>query len=383
MRAAVFYGPGSITNEEVYCDFRYNPIETPSSYPERTEADVFLKVKACAVCGYDVRAYRNGHHKIALPVILGHEICGRINRDVTVNDLVSGQKSTPRKYNIKAGSRVVVLPIIPCLACVYCNFGLYNLCLNLKEIGSSINGGFAELVKIPQQVLKIGGLAPVPDNLSDEEAALLEPVACCLNGLHHISPLIRKNEQGSVAIIGDGPIGLLHLQLVKHLYDDANTAVIGRIPERLRQAKSMGADATITFADDADFDRILQKTLDLTNGIGFNVVIIATSNPVALNFGMKIASRNSRINIFAGMPKMTDPLIFPIDPNFLHYNQISITGSFSSTPYMLTEAIKLASQGKINLSKLVTHKYHLKDIIQAILDTEGYRGLRVVINSFH
>jgi threonine dehydrogenase-like Zn-dependent dehydrogenase len=59
MRAAVFHGPGSIANEEVYCDFRYNPIETLGSYPKRTEADVFLTVKACAVCGYDVRAYRN------------------------------------------------------------------------------------------------------------------------------------------------------------------------------------------------------------------------------------------------------------------------------------------------------------------------------------
>jgi L-iditol 2-dehydrogenase len=167
------------------------------------------------------------------------------------------------------------------------------------------------------------------------------------------------------------------------MYNNANTVVIGRIRERLRQAKSMGADDTITFADDAEFDRILRKTLDLTNGIGFNVIIIATSNPVALNFGLKIASKNSRINIFAGMSKMTDPLIFSIDPNLLHYNQISITGSFSSTPHMLTEAIKLASQGEINLSRLVTHKYHLRDIIQAILDTERYQGLRVVINRFH
>ena len=381
MRAAVFYGPGSIVNEQVYCDFRYNPIETISSHT-KTEAGVFLTVRACAVCGYDVRVYRNSHHKIALPVVLGHEICGQVNSDVAVvNTSVPGQKGTTQ-YNIKAGSRVAVSPIIPCLNCMYCNFGLYNLCLNLKEIGSSVNGGFAELVKIPEEVLKIGGLVPVPDNLSDEEVALLEPLACCLNGIYHMSPLVRKNEQGSVAIIGDGPIGLLHLQLVKNMYN-ANTVVVGRIPQRLSQAKSMGADSTIAFADDAEFDQTLQKTLDVTSGIGFNVIIIATSNPIALNFALKIASKNSRINIFAGMPKMTDPSIFSIDPNFLHYNQISITGSFSSTPYMLMEAVKLASERQINLSKLITHKYHLRDIIQAILDTERYRGLRAVINKFH
>jgi L-iditol 2-dehydrogenase len=72
-----------------------------------------------------------------------------------------------------------------------------------------------------------------------------------------------------------------------------------------------------------------------------------------------------------------------LDPNFLHYNQISITGSFSSTPYTLMEAAKLASKGAIDLSALVTHKYHLRDIVQAVVDTETYRGLRIVINRFH
>jgi L-iditol 2-dehydrogenase len=225
-------------------------------------------------------------------------------------------------------------------------------------------------------------LVPVPDNLSDEEAALLEPLACCLNGLYHLKPVIRKNELGSVAIIGDGPIGLLHLQLVKNM-TNANVAVIGRISQRLKQAKSMGANATITFADDAQFDQSLQKTLELTGGVGFNVIIIATSNPVALDFALKIASKNSRINIFAGMPKITKPSMFSLDPNFLHYNQISITGSFSSTPHTLMEAAKLVSQGAIDLAKLVTQKYHLRDIVQAVVDTETYRGLRIVINRFH
>jgi L-iditol 2-dehydrogenase len=380
MRAAVFYGPGSIANEEVDFDFRYSPAESQRSYG-RTEGDVFLTVKACAVCGYDVRVYRNGHHKIISPVILGHEICGQVNSDIIINSSGSGQTNNTKR-TIKAGSRVAVSPIIPCLNCVYCQFELYNLCINLKEIGSSVNGGFAEFVKIPPQLLKIGGLVPVPDNLSDEEAALLEPLACCLNGLYHLKPLIRKNELGSVAIIGDGPIGLLHLQLVKNM-TNANVAVIGRISQRLKQAKSMGANATITFADDAQFDQSLQKTLELTGGVGFNVIIIATSNPVALDFALKIASKNSRINIFAGMPKITKPSMFSLDPNFLHYNQISITGSFSSTPYTLMEAAKLVSQGAIDLAKLVTQKYHLRDIVQAVVDTETYRGLRIVINRFH
>jgi L-iditol 2-dehydrogenase len=379
MRAAVFYGPGNIANEEVYCDFRYTPKQTIRS-AAKTESEVLLTVKACAVCGYDVRVYRNGHHKVAPPIILGHEICGQINKDVAVTDTLDSDQNYTAGDNIRAGSRVAVSPIIPCLTCVYCHFRQYNLCRNLKEIGSSINGGFAEFIKIPKEVLKIGGLVPVPDNLTDEEAALLEPLACCLNGLYHISPLVRKNEQGSVAIIGDGPIGLLHLQLVRNMAN-THTVVIGRISQRLQQATSMGACATVTFASDAEFDRSLEDTLALTDGVGFNTVIVATSNPIALDLGLKIASKNSRINIFAGMPKSADTS-FSIDPNFLHYNQISITGSFSSTPSTLKQAVKLASNQDVNLSKLVSHTYHLQDTIHAILATEKYHGLRAVINRF-
>jgi L-iditol 2-dehydrogenase len=380
MRAAVYYGPGRIANEEVNCDFRYDT-KVPEKLYSRTEDGLILRVKACAVCGYDARVYRNGHHKIIAPVILGHEICGEVTSNIAVNRLASSNTIIVQR-NIKAGTRVAVSPIIPCLSCVYCQFELYNLCINLQEIGSSINGGFAEFVKIPWQLPKIGGVVPVPDNISDEEAALLEPLACCLNGLYHLDPLIRKNEQGSVAIIGDGPIGLLHLQLVKNMCK-ANIAVVGRISQRLNKARSLGANATINFADDAQFDQSTEETLQLTAGVGFNVIIIATSNPVALNFALKIASKNSRINIFAGMQKLTGPSMFSLDPNYLHYNQISITGSFSSTPYSLMQAAKLASQGEINLSTLVTHKYHLRDIEQAVLGTETYRGLRIVINRFY
>lgn len=98
----------------------------------------------------------------------------------------------------------------------YCHNKLYNLCNNLKEIGSSINGGFAEYIKIPKKVIQLGSIIPVPDNLSDEEAALLEPLSCCLNGFSKVVSLIK--EISFAVIIGDGPIGLLHLQLAKNVY---------------------------------------------------------------------------------------------------------------------------------------------------------------------
>src|SRR5713101_2637636 len=161
MHAAVFYGPDNIVNEEVY--YNYND----------KKGGVSLRVNACTVCGYDARVYRNGHQKVTPPVILGHEICGEIDKDVVVTNTANNVRT---QTTIKAGSRVAVSPIIACLNCKYCYNKEYNLCINLKEIGSSINGGFAEYVRIPEQILRIGGIVSVPDNLSDEEAALLEPL---------------------------------------------------------------------------------------------------------------------------------------------------------------------------------------------------------------
>jgi len=367
MHAAVFHAPNNITNEEIHYDYNDESLGTVS-----------LRVQACAVCGYDTRVFRIGHQKVTPPIILGHEICGVLEKDVLLTKTVDYGMIT--QTLIKAGSRVAVSPIIPCLNCKYCYNNQYNLCVNLKEIGSSIDGGFAEYVRIPEKILKIGGLVSVPANLSDEEAALLEPLACSLNCFSQIGPITPEE---TVAIIGDGPLGLLHAQISKRLFG-AKTIVIGKIPHRMEKAKLMGADTTTAIYHDNNDQfysdkEALKDTLNFTDGLGANVIIVATSNPYAIGFAQKIASRNSRIDIFAGTDK---GISVSLDPNWLHYNQITITGSFSSVPNMLERAAKLASNGDINLSKLITHKYSLGNIKEAILATEEYRGLRVVIDSF-
>jgi L-iditol 2-dehydrogenase len=375
MHAAVFYGPDNIVNEDVYYDYNDK------------KGGVSLRVNACTVCGYDARVFRNGHQKVTAPVILGHEICGQIDKDVVVTNTA---KDVRTQNTIKAGSRVAVLSIIPCLNCKYCYNKEYNLCINLKEIGSSINGGFAEYVRIPEQILKIGGIVSVPDNLSDEEAALLEPLACCLNGFSHMRRPIGSKT--IVAVIGDGPIGLLHLQISKRLYN-ARTIMVGKIPQRIEIAKSLGADTSVTLstADDSVDNRnnnknniyrnnnAIKDILDFTKGLGVNFIIIATSNPAALEFALKIASKGSTINIFAGLRRGN---FISLDPNWVHYNQISITGSFSSTPNLLQKAATLASGRRINLSKMITHRFSLNEIKQAMVATEKYYGLRAVINEF-
>jgi L-iditol 2-dehydrogenase len=346
MLAAVFHAPNSIIVQQV-------PI---------TGRQAMLKVTACAVCGYDVRVFRNGHRKVRPPIILGHELCGEIQNDIKVRD----------DMTISAGSRVAVCPLIPCLHCPYCQIGDYNLCINLREIGSTSNGGFAQYVAMPEKLIRIGGLVPVPDNLTDEEAALLEPLACCLNSFSRMLPAAKE---GSVVIIGDGPMGLIHLQLFKRL-SRSRVAIVGKVPLRMEKARAMGADAVFAYSRET-----VAEVLDFAgaSSSGADVVVIATSNPVAFELATKVSARNSKINVFAGMPSGQT---FLLDANWLHYNQISITGTFSSTPKMLGEATRIAAEKAIDLSAIVTHKYSLAEIEKAIDVTEKYHGLRAVINKF-
>ena len=346
MLAAVFHAPNNIMVQQV-------PI---------TRGQAMVKVSACAVCGYDVRVFRNGHRKVSPPVILGHELCGQIQSDIMVGN----------GMRINAGSRVAVCPLIPCLHCPYCQAGDYNLCMNLKEIGSTSDGGFAQFVTIPEQMIRIGGLVPVPDNLTDEEAALLEPLACCLNSFSRMLPVAN---QSSVVIIGDGPMGLIHLQLFKRL-SSSRVAIVGKVPSRMEKSRAMGADAVFAYSPETVAD-VLDFTGSSSSGAG--AVVVATSNPVAFDLAAKVSGKNSKINIFAGMPSGQT---FLLDVNWLHYNQISITGTFSSTPKMLEEATRIAADKAIDLSAIVTHKYSLSEIEKAIDVTEKYHGLRAVINKF-
>lgn len=354
MNAAVFLGPNKIATRQVRLREK-----------KAKENTILLRVKACAVCGYDVRVFRNGHEKVTPPIILGHEICAETTEDLKLAD----------DKMVTAGTRVAISPLIPCLHCIYCSRNQFNLCSNLREIGSSINGGFAEYVQIPNTTLQVGGIIPVPNEMRDEEVSLLEPLSCCINGLSRLD-MFKLNEARSVCIIGDGPIGLIHLQLFKLI--GARTIVIGKVESRMNTARSMGADAVL-FANDDNLESTANDISSLTKDEGANLVIVATSNPSALTLATKIASKNSDINLFAGMPKGTS---FTLDANWLHYNQISLIGNFSATPNSIRQAIRLVSENRINLSAVISHRYSLSNIEEALAATEHHRGLRTVINKF-
>lgn len=347
MKAAVFNNPKSISVQSV-------PIK------QIDDGSVLLKILSCAVCGYDVRVYNQGHSKVHPPIILGHEICAETLYPING---IGSSKPIPK------GTRVAVSPIVPCLTCCYCTTGRFNLCANLGEIGSSINGGFAEYIEIPINNLLMEGIVPVPGNISNEEAALIEPLACCLNA----HTRLRTNTgNGQVIIIGDGPIGLFHLQISK--LSGAKTVLIGKITSRIEMAEQMGADQTFLYNNMKDS---VGRFMELTQNLGASTIIVATSSLEALDLAMQLASKGSVIILFAGMPSAK---LMKLDPNWLHYNQISLHGSFSATPNSMREAVTLVSLNKINLKKVISNNYSLRDIHDAFIATEKYRGFRSIVH---
>lgn len=346
MQAAVFSGPNRLN---------VTAVTSPTS-------GIRAKVRACAVCGYDVRVYRHGHRKVTPPVILGHEICAELIDSV----------QTPQ-CELGAGSRVAIYPQSPCLKCRMCETGQYNMCENLREIGSTLNGGFAEYLEIPENVVKIGGLVKVPSGLSDDQAALLEPLACCLNSVSRMG--VNKANQPNIVVIGDGPIGLMHLQLLSQV-GDSRICLVGRIEPRMLKAQEMGAGCVLKFQDN---DSTAQSIVDYFGGASADFVVVATSNPLAIALAEKAAGKNSVINLFAGMPQGYSS---QIDVNRVHYNQVTITGSFGCTPALMARAAEIVSENEVDLSSIVTHRYSILEAERAFVDTENYAGLRGVINRF-
>ena len=356
MNAALYYGPNDIKIENI-------DINTKS------QDEIILKILSCSVCSYDVRTFRNGSFKVTPPVILGHEICAE-----TLSDYRG------KNFTIKSNSRVSIYPIVPCFECWFCKNRKYNLCSNLKEIGSTINGGFAEYIKVPTKIFEIGGIVPVPEEISNEEASLIEPLACCINGINQIKNLDFE----SIIIIGDGPIGLMQLMLLKKIFPKSKITIIGKISHRLESARRIGDDKIIQIKDNY-LDHDLSSLKEMNGHRSPNLVFISNNNPNSINLALKLVNKNGKIMIFSGIKKIDDKgttKLISIDPNFIHYEQISIYGSFSSNPENLREAMSLVSSNEIRLKELITHIFTLKEIEKAIKTAESFEGLKSIINKF-
>ena len=156
MKAAVFHGVR---------DVRIEDVPRPTAGP----GEVVLRVQRCSVCGTDKRIFTHGQKNVVPPAITGHEIVG------TVHEIGSGVNN-----GLHIGQKAVVATVVGCGKCIYCQRKQYNLCDSFTAIGYDYAGGFAEYVKIPAAAVAQGNVIPIPDSMSVERAALIEPLSCCI-----------------------------------------------------------------------------------------------------------------------------------------------------------------------------------------------------------
>jgi L-iditol 2-dehydrogenase len=316
-----------------------------------------VSVKASGVCSSDVKMAKRGHPILdlyGLPFVGGHEFSG------VVSELGEGVDF------VRAGDRVVVSWISPCLECRYCKLGLFQFCLKAKDTLIQ-PAGFSEKVKIPpyHQETRV---YPFSGGTSFEAAALTEPVACALNGVQNAGVGMAD----TVVVLGAGFMGLLLLQLAK-LRGAARIIVVDSLRTRLGAAIELGASDILDIAEGDPIEGVL----DLTNGFGADVVIEATGSIEAYRQAVHMGRKGSTVLYFGGLPQ---DLRLDIDPNIIHYRQVSLKGSYSYTTQTFRDALKLIELRKLTVEKLVTHRFPLERLEDAVRKAGEKDSLKVMIH---
>ena len=344
MKAAVYEGPQVLSVRDV-----------PDPKPE--PGGVLLRVRACSICGTDLRIYSHGDAKIAPPMIIGHELAGDV---VEVSEGTSG---------FKVGDRVLVAPPgISCGECPMCRKGWGNLCLNRRIIGYHYAGGFAEYIAVPSEAVSQGLLIPIPAGMPYAHAAVTEPLGCVVNGQ---TPL-RIDNGDTVVVIGAGAIGLMHAQLAR-AKGATKVVVVDVVPLRLKMAERFAFDHII---DGSTTDPV-QEVLRLTGGIGSDVTIVAASAGKAQEQAVAMVGKRGRVSLFAGLPK--DRPHITLDSNRVHYYELAIYGASASAPDNSREALKWLETGAINANEIVTHRFPLAELVPAMEMMRRGESLKIVI----
>jgi len=321
------------------------------STPEISRNEVLIKVAAAGICGTDIHFYR-GEWEVKTPLIPGHEFSGTIAE-------VGGSVE-----EFAEGDRVVAEPNTVCGSCYFCRMSERNFfCENLLAVGVDVNGAFSEYVKIKNE-----NVYRFPDALSFEEAALIEPLACCIRGLDNAAIKIGD----SIAIVGAGPIGLLLLQLARMA--GASKVIQTDIDKRrLELAKELGADHTVNVREKDP----TKAVKDLTGGYGVDVAIEAVGSPEALTQAMALTRRGGRLNIFGVSPQGA---VWRVKPFDLYSKELTITASYRS-PFTFQRAVEMASSSELRLKPLISHTFPLHEIARAfeILDRRLERVVKVLV----
>lgn len=323
--------------------------------PALEPGDLLIRVRAATVCGTDIRIFRGRKTAgIRYPSILGHEFAGEI-------------VETGGHSQFSCGDAVAVCPAIPCGSCAHCKRGYENICQNQVAIGYQIDGAFADYIRIPAMAVRAGNVFRLPAGLSFEKAALIEPLACVLNGQERIGVSIADR----VVILGCGPIGLLHVKLAR--LSGAARIVVSE-PSASRRAAALAAGADVVVDPQAeDLAAIVRRE---TDGLGADKVIVAIGVPRLANDAIALVRHRGAVSLFAGFSAAETATL---DVNAIHYNEIVLTGSFGLDRLQFEKSLAMIASGRLEVETMLTHRFALPEIAQALETAERGEAIKVAI----
>ncbi|VTR78450.1 zinc-dependent dehydrogenase [Cellulomonas hominis] len=344
MKVFRFYAPGDVRLEE-------------GPEPSPADGEVKIRVRACSMCGTDVKISTSGHQRIVPPRVMGHEIAGEV---VEVGAGVEGWVP---------GDRVQVIAAIPCGECEFCRSGAMTICPNQVSMGYDFDGGFAPYMIVPREVLQVDGLNRIPENVSYAEASVAEPFACAINAQEIVD--VRKGDV--VVVVGSGPIGCLHVRLARAR--GAEKVILVELSrERLDLAAAVVEPDVAICAGEVD---PVSAVKEATDGRGPSVVITAAASGAAQEQALQMLAPQGRLSLFGGLPKDRPTITF--DSNLVHYRELAVFGANGSSPEHNRQALAHIADGSVPVADLITHRLPLDQVAEGIDVVRSGAGIKVTI----
>lgn len=345
MLAAVYHGPKDLRVEEV-------PV------PEIGPDEVLLRVLRANICGTDLRILHGGHRKYPAGTVRipGHEVVGEV--------AIAGERVT----GYPAGTRLFVAPNMGQGDSRETISGQNNLDPNYEAIGITMDGAFAQLMRVPAAAIRQGNLMPVADGVDPAVAALIEPFACVWRGQQKIG----VGAGDVVLVMGAGPIGVMHVMLAR-LRGATRVIVSEPAAGRREQALGLGADRVV----DPLNEDLTAAVLAESSGHGADVIITAAPVKTTQEQALDLAAVGGRINYFGGLSK--DDSVIRFNSNTVHYKELIVTGTTACSTYDCLRAAEIVNSGRLDLTPLITATYPLSQAIEAFEAAADGRNLRVTL----
>jgi len=315
--------------------------------------DILVQMHACGICGSDLEKVFGQYGQPSMR--LGHEPAG------IVLDVGSDVDE------FKKGDRVFTHHHVPCYSCHFCKHGNETMCKKYYETNLSPCGLSEEYV-VPEWNVSHGGVLKLSDSMTFEEAAMIEPLACCVRSWSKYN----YQEGDSVAVFGVGPTGMMHVMLA-HSKKFSKIFCFDLNDFRLNFAKKFDVTETINSKDECRVERILNQT----DGRGVDVAIVATSSLKALEDAIEMVRKGGAIMMF-GVPSKGAKI--DLDMSKIYSKEITLVTSYAASENDTKEALRLIETSEIDVKQLVTHTYPIMDSQKAFDHARtGENAMKIII----